>query len=156
MKQQRHRKILDLVEEFEIETQEELVRRLQEAGYAAAQSTISRDIRELNLQKSANGRGKLVYTVPREPGGEENDRNFRVLRDALVSVDVSQNILVIRTASGMAMAAAAVLDDLKWEEILGCIAGDDTIMCVVRDAESGERVMERLQSVLENMGEKHR
>lgn len=151
MKQQRHRKILDLVDEFEIETQEELVQRLLESGYAAAQSTISRDIRELNLQKRASKRGKLIYRAARESGSEANDRNFRVLRDAFVSVDVSQNILVIRTASGMAMAAAAVLDDLKWEEILGCIAGDDTIMCVVRDTQSGVLVMERLQSVLEGV-----
>ena len=66
-----------------------------------------------------------------------------------MSVDVSQNILVIRTASGMAMAAAAVLDELKWEEVLGCIAGDDTIMCVVKDAQSSRLVMDRLQSLLE-------
>ena len=135
MKLQRQRKIIDLVEEFEIETQEELAQRLQEAGYAATQSTISRDIRELNLQKNANGRGKLVYTSAQER--------------AVLSVDVSQNILVIRTASGMAMAAAAVLDELKWEEVLGCIAGDDTIMCVVKDAQSSRLVMDRLQSLLE-------
>lgn len=151
MKLQRHRKIIDLVEAFEIETQEELARKLHEAGYAATQSTISRDIRELNLQKNANSQGKLVYTVVQERSGDTAGRNFRVLRDAFVSVDVSQNILVIRTASGMAMAAAAVLDELKWEEILGCIAGDDTIMCVVRDMESGKVVMDRLRAVLENI-----
>lgn len=151
MKLQRHKKIIELVEEFEIETQEELAQKLQEAGYAATQSTISRDIRELNLQKNANSRGKLVYTAAQERGNDAGGRNFRVFREAFVSVDISQNILVIRTASGMAMAAAAVLDELKWEEILGCIAGDDTIMCVVRDAQSSRMVMDRLQSVLEDV-----
>ena len=150
MKLQRQRKIIDLVEEFEIETQEELAQRLQEAGYAATQSTISRDIRELNLQKNANSRGKLVYSTAQERGNDADGRNFRVFREAFVSVDVSQNSLVIRTASGMAMAAAAVLDEMKWEEVLGCIAGDDTIMCVVRDAQSSRLVMDRLQSVLED------
>ena len=149
MKPDRQKKILDLIKKFEIETQEELAQRLHEAGHGAAQSTISRDIRELNLQKNANGRGKLVYTSAQERGNDTDGRNFRVFREAFVSVDVSQNILVIRTASGMAMAAAAVLDELKWEEVLGCIAGDDTIMCVVKDAQSSRLVMDRLQSLLE-------
>ena len=83
---------------------------------------------------------------------DRNGRYARVLRDAFVSMDAAQNILVIRTVSGMAMAAAAVLDDLNWEEVLGCIAGDDTVMCVVRSEEQSRLVMERLRAVLKGEG----
>ena len=153
MKPDRQKKIKDLIKEFEIETQEELACRLHEAGYEAAQSTISRDIRELNLRKAFNSQGKSVYVFTQEHSGGANGRYPNILRDAFVSMDVSQNILVIRTVSGMAMAVAAVLDGLKWEEILGCIAGDDTIMCVVKSEEHSSIVMERLYAVLEEMEE---
>lgn len=155
MKLKRHRKILDLISESEIETQEELALKLHEAGFAATQATVSRDIRELNLRKEVNGRGRSVYVPAREPSEESSrsaaGRYARVLQDAFVSMDAAQNILVIRTASGMAMAAAAVLDELKWEEMLGCIAGDDTIICVVRSGEHSRIVMDRLRALLDGV-----
>ena len=148
MKLDRHKKILDLIQEFEIETQGELADRLQKAGYAATQSTISRDIRELNLKKALNGRGKFIYIAPKSQEGEPMERYARILKDAFTSMDAAQNILVIRTVPGMAMAAAAALDELNWEEILGCIAGDDTIMCVARSEGRVRTVMDRLRAVL--------
>ncbi|MCI8814152.1 MAG: arginine repressor [Lachnospiraceae bacterium] len=151
MKLDRHRKIVDLIQEFEIETQEELARRLHAAGYAVTQSTISRDIRELNLKKAVNRQGKLVYVSEKIRDGEASERYARILKGAFVSMDAAQNILVVRTVPGMAMAAAAVLDELDWEEVLGCIAGDDTIMCVVRSERHCRTVMERLRSVLDGM-----
>ena len=151
MKPDRQRKIIDLIKKYDIETQEELARRLHEAGYEAAQSTISRDIRELNLRKAFNSQGKSVYVFSPELGKSADSRYPSILKDAFVSVDVSQNILVIRTVSGMAMAVAAVLDGLKWEEILGCIAGDDTIFCAVKSEEHSQIVMERLHAVLESV-----
>lgn len=151
MKLDRHKKILDLIQEFEIETQGELADRLQKAGYAATQSTISRDIRELNLKKALNGRGKFIYIAPKTQEGEPMERYARILKDAFTSMDAAQNILVIRTVPGMAMAAAAALDELNWEEILGCIAGDDTIMCVARSEGRVRTVMDRLRAILEKM-----
>lgn len=151
MKPNRHRKILDLIREHEIETQGELADRLQKAGYAATQSTISRDIRELNLKKAPNGQGKFIYEAPKVREGESMERYARVLKDAFVSMDAAQNILVIHTVPGMAMAAATALDELNWEEFLGCIAGDDTIMCVARSEGHCRTVMERLRAVLEKM-----
>lgn len=151
MKLDRHKKILDLIREFEIETQGELADRLQAAGYAAAQSTISRDIRELNLKKAVNGRGKFIYIAPKPQEGEPIKRYARILKDAFTSMDAAQNILVIRTVPGMAMAAAAALDELNWEEILGCIAGDDTIICVAKSEGHVRIVMDRLWAVLEKM-----
>ncbi len=152
MKLKRHREIIDLIGRFEIETQEELARRLHEAGFSVTQATVSRDIRELNLRKETNRHGKFVYVPVQEQVQDRNGRYARVLRDAFVSMDAAQNILVIRTVSGMAMAAAAVLDDLNWEEVLGCIAGDDTVMCVVRSEEQSRLVMERLRAVLKGEG----
>lgn len=106
----------------------------------------------MNLRKEVNSRGRSVYVPAREPSKEPSrgaaGRHERVLQDAFVSMDAAQNILVIRTASGMAMAAAAVLDELKWEEMLGCIAGDDTIICVVRSEEHSRIVMDRLRALL--------
>ncbi len=150
MKLKRHQKIIDLIGRSEIETQEELARRLHEAGFPATQATVSRDIRELNLRKEINREGRSVYVPAREPA-QDTGRYARVLRDAYLSMDAAQNILVIRTASGMAMAVAAVLDELKWEEVLGCIAGDDTIICVVKSEEHSHVVMERLRAFLENV-----
>lgn len=148
MKPDRQKKMLDLIREYEIETQEELAKRLRDAGYEAAQSTISRDIRELNLKKAAGRQGKLVYVSPPEDIRDTDSRYPGILRDAFVSADASGNILVIRTASGMAMAVAAVLDGLKWEELLGCIAGDDTIFCVVKKEEDSQIILDRLHAIL--------
>lgn len=148
MKPDRQKKMLDLIKKYEIETQEELAQRLQEAGYGAAQSTISRDIRELNLRKEVGSQGKLVYVSPQEDSQNTDNRYPGILRDAFVSADASGNILVIRTASGMAMAVAAVLDGLKWEELLGCIAGDDTIFCVVKKEEHSQIILDRLHVIL--------
>lgn len=152
MKLKRHRQIIDLIGRFEIETQEELARRLHEAGFSVTQATVSRDIRELNLRKETNRYGRLVYVPAQEQAQDRDGRYARVLRDAFVSMDAAQNILVIRTGSGMAMAAAAVLDELDWEEVLGCIAGDDTVMCVVRSEAQSRLVMERLRAVLKGEG----
>ena len=152
MKLRRHRKILDLISESEIETQEELALKLHEAGFAATQATVSRDIRELNLRKEVNGRGRSVYVPAREPSEESSrsaaGRYARVLQDAFVSMDAAQNILVIKTVSGMAMAVAAALDAIHIHEIVGCIAGDDTVMCAIRTVEDTEAVMAELHKIL--------
>ncbi|MGN0297646.1 MAG: arginine repressor [Lachnospiraceae bacterium] len=148
MKIQRHSKIIELVEKYEIETQEELAEKLKQAGYHVTQATISRDIRELRLSKVASSDGRQKYVVIKSVENSLNERYIRILQDSIVSMDVAQNILVIRTSSGMAMAAGAALDAYHFAEIVGSIAGDDTIMCVTRTSEQTAQLMERIKKIL--------
>ena len=148
MKSARHEKIIELIQEYDIDTQEELAARLNEAGFKVTQATVSRDIRALKLVKVAGKDGKARYAILTEPSAELGHKYTRILQDTLTSLDVGQNMLVIRTVPGMAMGVAAALDALKWKEILGSIAGDDTVMCVARDAEQAEIVAEKLKGIL--------
>ena len=149
MKIARHERIIQLIHQYDIETQEELALRLNESGFSVTQATVSRDIRELKLMKVQGPSGKLHYAVTRNPDQEISGKYVRVLKDAFVSMDTAGNILVIKTASGMAMAAAAALDELDWSEIVGCIAGDNTIMCAIRSHEEALRVMDKLKKMLD-------
>lgn len=146
MKKNRHDKILELIEKYEIETQGELAEMLRRSGYKVTQATVSRDIRELGLVKAAVG-GKQKYEAAK-PSNEEQNRFIRVLRDSVQSVDQAQNLLVIKTGSGMAMAAAAALDHLQLPEVVGSIAGDDTIMAAVRTVEDTALLMEKIRHML--------
>ncbi len=149
MKKNRHQKIKELVEQFEIETQEELADRLREAGYTVTQATVSRDIRELKLSKVPMGDGRQKYTILVHSDHYLSDKYIRVLKDGFLSMDMAQNILVVKTVSGMAMAVAAAIDAMKLKEIVGSIAGDDTIMMAVRTVEDTQAVMEKIRNVLE-------
>lgn len=149
MKKSRHQKIKELVEQYEIETQEELADRLREAGYNVTQATVSRDIRELKLSKLPMGDGRQKYAVLLHNDHYLSDKYIRVLKDGFVSMDMAQNILVVKTVSGMAMAVAAAIDAMKLKEIVGSIAGDDTIMMAVRTVEDTEIVMGKIRNVLE-------
>lgn len=151
MKLNRHTKILELIHEFEIETQGELAHRLKEAGFQVTQATVSRDIRELNLTKIVNKNGKSVYAVLQGQNRNLSEKYSRMLRDAFVSMDTAQNILVMKTVPGMAMGVAAALDELKFGEIIGCIAGDDTIMCVAKTSDQSLLVMEKLRKIIDEL-----
>ena len=135
MKINRHAKILDLISRDDIETQEELAEKLNAEGFPVTQATVSRDIREMKLTKVTNDRGRQVYKVMQGTETGMNEKYLRILRDGFVAMDMAQNILVVKTVAGMAMAVAAALDAMKWPEIAGCIAGDDTIMCAVRSVD---------------------
>lgn len=148
MKQERHSKIVELIGKYDIETQEELAGLLNEAGYSVTQATISRDIRELGLTKVAAGPGRQKYVLIRKSASGLNEKYIRVLRDGYVSMDMAQNILVVKTVPGMAMAVAAALDAMRFHEIVGCIAGDDTIMCAVRSVDDTVIVMEKIRRLL--------
>ena len=147
MKQNRHQKIAELVSRYEIETQEELAEKLKEAGFTVTQATISRDIRQMNLSKLPTGNGRQKYVILKKENELLSDKYIRVLRDAFVSMDMAQNILVMRTVSGMAMAVAVALDAMDCNEIVGSIAGDDTIMCAVRTVEDTAALMQRLRGL---------
>ena len=133
MKSARHEKIIELIQQHDIDTQEELAARLNSAGFKVTQATVSRDIRALKLTKVAGKDGKSRYAVLSGASVELGDKYTRVLHDALTSIDVGQNMIVIRTVPGMAMGVAAALDALNWKEILGSIAGDDTVMVICAD-----------------------
>ena len=148
MKVSRHAKIIELISQNDIETQEELAERLNGAGFKVTQATVSRDIRDLKLTKVSvdGGRQKYVVLKPEEDGMSE--KYIRVLRDGYISMDMAQNILVIKKVSGMAMAVAAAVDAMKWKEVVGCIAGDDTIMCAVRSVDETVAVMEKIRKIV--------
>ena len=147
MKINRHAKIVELISKYRIETQEELAEYLNQAGFAVTQATVSRDIRELKLTKVQSESGKQRYVVLQNQSSF-SDKYIRILRDGYMSMDMAQNILVIKTVSGMAMAVAAALDALHFSEIVGCIAGDDTIMCAVRSADDTILVMDKLKKLI--------
>ena len=150
MKQNRHQKIAELVEKYEIETQEELADKLKEAGFPVTQATISRDIRQMHLSKVPTGDGRQKYVVLKRESKELSDKYIRVLRDGFVSMDMAQNILVMRTVSGMAMAVAAAVDAIQFKEVVGSIAGDDTIMIAVRSVEETKILMGKIRELMQN------
>lgn len=148
MKVGRQSKIIELINKNDIETQEELADLLNKAGYNVTQATISRDIRELKLTKVSGDDGKQKYIVLNNTETGLSEKYVRVLRDGFVSMDMSLNIIVVKTVSGMAMAVAAALDALHIQGIMGCIAGDDTVMCVIKDPEETIMVMDKLNKLV--------
>lgn len=148
MKRERHEVVVDLINKYDIETQEELAAYLKEEGFDVTQATVSRDIRELKLSKISMGNGKQKYIILKNEDTKLGDKYIRVLRDGFISMNMAQNILVIKTVQGMAMAVAAAIDAMKFPEIVGCIAGDDTIMAAVKSVEETEIVMDKIDEIL--------
>ena len=148
MKVNRHVKIVELVNKYDIETQEELADRLRAEGFQITQATVSRDIRDLKLTKVATDDGRQKYVVLKATENALRDKYIRILKDGFVSMDMAMNILVIKTVSGMAMAVAAAIDEMRWNEVVGCIAGDDTIMCAVRTIDDTAAVMDKIRKIV--------
>ena len=144
MKNKRHDCILEIIQEKAISTQEELQKELRKRGYEVTQATVSRDIRRLRLVKQQTEDGRNVYAVSTVREDRERDRLLRVLRDSVRSVESAQNILVIKTEAGMAMGSAAAIDGLSISGIIGCIAGDDTIMAVLKTTVAAEEACWKL------------
>ena len=132
MKQKRQRRIIEIINHNIVETQEELADLLRAEGFAVTQATVSRDIKELGLTKvSAQGGGQR-YAVLKEDHGKMTDKYVRILSDGLISAETAGDLLVLKTVSGMAMAVAAAIDAMNFSEVVGSIAGDDTIMAATR------------------------
>ncbi len=148
MKKVRHSHIVDIIQKYDVETQEELAKYLKAAGFRVTQATVSRDIRELKLSKVPTGDGRQKYVVIRHTDAGLSDKYIRVLKDGFLSMDMAQNILVIKTVSGMAMAVAAAVDAMKFPEVVGCIAGDDTIMVAVRTVDETKMLMDKLRGII--------
>ena len=149
MKKNRHDKIIEIINNHVVETQEQLANLLKDAGYDVTQATVSRDIRQMKLTKQVieDGRQKYVYTTA-DPE-VMHDKYVNVLKAGFVSMDVAQNILVVKTVSGMAMALATAIDALDMPEVVGCIAGDDTIMIAIKTNEEAVKVMKEFGNLLD-------
>ncbi|MDD6573298.1 MAG: arginine repressor [Thermoflexaceae bacterium] len=146
----RHAKIKEIIGKYDIETQEDLVMRLNEMDCNVTQSTVSRDIRDLKLTKVSYEGGRQKYTYGSHDTQVLNDKYSRVLKDGFVSMDTAPGLLVVKTVSGMAMAVAAAIDAMKMEEIIGSIAGDDTIMCAVKTTEDAQMVMNSIEQIIKH------
>ena len=144
MKVDRHAKIVELIGKYEIETQEELAEYLNKEGYNVTQATVSRDIRELKLSKIQTENGGQKYAVF-HPQTAFNDKYTRILHDSFVSMDMAQNILVIKTKPGLASAACSALDKMNIPEIVGTLAGDDTAFIAMRDVPSASTLCAELR-----------
>ncbi|MEY8321406.1 arginine repressor [Lachnospiraceae bacterium 46-61] len=148
MKVARHTKILELIDNYDIETQEELAKRLQEAGFTVTQATVSRDIREMRLTKIATTKGKQKYSVISGTDNEIAERLIRVFKEAVIKMDYAQNMIVIKTLEGMGMAVGVALDSMQENEILGTIAGDDTVFCAVKTQQHAAAIVEKLYRII--------
>ena len=145
MKSERHAMIVAIIKEQVIGTQEELGEILKSKGVLVTQATLSRDIKELGLIKIPTMEGSYRYSLPQDrTPGDVMRRAQRMLEDAVVSVDIAENLIVIKTMSGTAQGVAAAFDDLEWSEVVGTVAGDNTILAVIRSKEQAAEVMKRL------------
>ena len=141
MKFQRQSAIVELIAKFDIKTQEELSDKLREIGFNATQATISRDIKELQLVKVASESGGYCYSTPDNGGGSLHlPRLKNIFRECVIKVDRAQNLVVVKTLVGMANAAAAAIDAMKIETIVGTLAGDDTILVIMRTNDEAENL----------------
>jgi transcriptional regulator of arginine metabolism len=147
MKEKRQNKIKEIIENMEIETQDELLEQLKIAGFSTTQATISRDIREMKLTKIASGGGKQKYAVIQNTDTDVKHKYHQVLSAGVLNIDYAENMIVVRTVPGMAMAVAAALDHMNLQGVMGCIAGDDTIFCAVRSKELCQEVITCIKKV---------
>ena len=149
MKTNRQSKIIEIIQKNEVETQDELSALLEKEGFRVTQATVSRDIRELKLTKIPTAGGRQKYAVITDAPENLSQKYERVLREGFLSMDMAQNILVIKTVSGMASAVCAAIDAMKMREIVGSIAGDDTIMCAIRTVDDTYAVMKKIRRIVE-------
>ena len=147
MKNARQSKILELIDEYEISTQEALIQKLAEHGFDSTQTTISRDIRQLRLIKGPTGRGTYKYVAPEVRRGNDAPGHNSALTDAVLKIEAAQNLIVVKTMAGMANAIAVCIDSLRIKDIIGSVAGDDTILLVFKTNEKAEAVETELKGV---------
>ena len=148
MKKRRHEKILQIISNNTVDTQEELLRLLRDEGFDVTQATVSRDIKELRLVKTQTGNGKYRYTAPKDGSRDMSSRFFSLFSENTISVQSACNIVVIKSLTGMAQAVCAAMDSLHWEGIVGTLAGDDTIFVVTQEEECARRFCEELRRMM--------
>lgn len=141
--------MLELISKYEIDTQDELIERLRESGFEVTQATVSRDIRELKISKMTTGKGTYRYVLPKQSISTSNMKFNSALIDALISADYACNIVVLKTHAGLANALAVGLDSMHLENILGCVAGDDTILLVSRSEDSARKIADHFRDMIQ-------
>ena len=150
MKANRQKKILELIAEKSIETQEQLLKELHDCGYKSTQATVSRDIKELRIIKTLDGLGGYRYSVPHKNEGEKFDARFRVIfRECVTSMDYAQNLVVVKNMPGLGAAAGANIDALHMPTVVGTLSGDDTTLVIMRDSESAMDFCEEIRKMIE-------
>jgi transcriptional regulator of arginine metabolism len=148
MKNSRHTRILEIINDNVIETQDDLIEKLRESGYPVTQATVSRDIKQLGLIKTATKDGGYKYTAPRNDGAGNDTKLRTIMKETIISAQEAQNIVVLKTMPGMATAAATSLDVLMGDDIVGSIAGDDTIFIVVHTNEDAVDFADYVKDVI--------
>lgn len=148
MKANRQKKILEIVNRYQIETQDDLIDRLMQEGFAVTQATVSRDIRELQLNKTLTGKGTYRYVAPKREDLAAGMKFNAALVDSITSVEYAQNLVVIKTYPGLANAVASGIDNLSIAEVLGCVAGDDTILVAARNEATAKNFSERIHIMM--------
>ena len=148
MKTRRHAKILELIKEHDIDTQDELLNYLRESGFDVTQATVSRDIKELRLVKSLSRSGNYRYSTGGDSGSDMSSKFYSLFSDSVLSVEAAQNMIVIKTFNGMAQAVCAAMDAAYPQHFVGTLAGEDTIFVVCRDTESALETQEEFQKMI--------
>ena len=148
MKKNRHEKIIEIVERYDVETQDELIEHLRRTGYDVTQATVSRDIRELKLTKVMSDKGSYRYQLPKSNESLGNFKFNHALAESITSVDCAMHTVVVKTFPGMAQAVAVGIDSLKLPVILGCVAGDDTIVIIARNPEAAADLNGRIKEII--------
>lgn len=148
MKTRRHAKILELINAYTIDTQEELLRRLREDGFDVTQATVSRDIKELRLIKTLSPDGNYKYSVGRDNTRDYSSKFYSLLSDSAVQINCAGNMVIIKCLTGMAQAVCAAMDSMHWPNIVGTLAGDDTIFIVVKNEEQAQQMVSELKKMV--------
>lgn len=148
MKSKRHSKIIDIISEKDIETQEDLAEELKAAGFDVTQATVSRDIKSLKLIKTQDSRGRYKYSIIKSESNDMVDKLTSILKNTVNKAENVNNMVIVKTLTGSASAAAEAIDSLSLGEVAGTIAGDNTIFIVVRDAERANALVENIQKML--------
>ena len=148
MKKNRHEKIIEIVERYDVETQDELIEHLRRTGYDVTQATVSRDIRELKLTKVMSDKGSYRYQLPKSNEALSNFKFNHALAESITSVDYALHTVVVKTFPGMAQAVAVGIDSLKLPVILGCVAGDDTIVIIARNPDAAADLNGRIKEII--------
>src|SRR5690554_19224 len=149
MKSKRHLKIINIIKDYDIRTQEELVEKLNQEGIEVTQATISRDIKRLGLIKVPDGYGAYKYSLPSERKQSDiYDWLEKMFQDFVVDMNFSENLIVLKTLPGTAMGLGSAIDNIDWKEVIGSVAGDDTLLLIIKPKEKTEGLFQKLQNFL--------
>lgn len=150
MKTRRHAKILEIINEYAVDTQEELLTHLKEAGFDVTQATVSRDIKELRLIKALGHDGTYRYSTVKVEKDTISAKFHSLFSDAVINIDYAGNIVVVRCLPGMAQAACAALDAMQWGSVVGSLAGEDTFICITKDENRSVDLVTELKKLMKN------